>query len=297
MVDERDFSILSQLRRDPFSSYEAMGRSIGLSGNAVKARIEAMKDARFLTSLRAVPAAQVFGRTPSLFFFKEPVALEELNASIEVDPVVFATVDVNRSAAALVYSNSPAPGPPEKLVSLLGPVASAVIPLFPYPRRQLSRPVSLAELRVLRALVEDLRVPLKEISESTGLSQKVVKKTRTRLLDQGLLQVQPVFQSARSSRILVFEVHVHSSDDSVLSRIRRTLPRSMFVNQWDKTAVVLSCWAESMAEVSETERRLRGEPGVSDVRVKFHARAILATARLLSWIDDQVLGLEGGTRA
>jgi DNA-binding Lrp family transcriptional regulator len=293
LVDERDFLILSQLRKYPFSSYETLGRGIGLSGKAVKTRIEALQKAKILTSLQAMPAAQVFRRFPRLFFFKEPVALlEKLHAAIEIDPVVFVTIDVNRSVGVLLYDNASSPRPPEELTALLGPIDLEVTPLFPYPRRELSKPVSLAELKVLRMLVLNLRVPVNEISESTGLSQKVAKRARRQLLDGGLLQVQPILQSAQSSRILMYEVHVHSSDDSVLLRIKQTLPKSVFINQWEHTAIILSCWADSIAEVFETERRLRSEPGVSSVRVKFHARAILSSSRLISWIDEEILRLK-----
>jgi len=292
LVDERDFLILSQLRKHPFSSYEALGRGIGLSGKAVKTRIEAMERAKVLTSLQAMPAAQVFRRSPRLFFFKQPVAsFDKLHSAIEIDPAVFATADVNRCAAVLVYVGASSLGPPEELIALLGPVDSEVTPLFPYPRKELPRPVSLAELGVLRTLVLNLRAPVAEISEATGLSQKVVKKARRRLLDDGLFQVQPILQSARSSRILMYEVHVYSDDDSVLLRVKQTLPKSVFVNQWDHAAVILSCWADSIAEVFETERRLRNEAGVSGVRVKFHARTVLSTHRLISWIDEEVLRL------
>ena len=293
MVDERDFLILSQLRKNPFSSYETMGRGIGLSGKAVKNRIEAMEKAKILASLQAVPAAQVFRRSPRLFFFKQPIAsLEKLNAAIGIDPVVFATADVNHSVAALVYLEKSSFGPPKALTALLGPVEAEATPLFPHPRKELSKPMSLAELKVLRILVSDLRTPIKEISESTGLSQKVAKKARRQLLEDGLIQVQPILQSARSSRILMYEVHVHSEDDSVLLRVKQALPKSVFINQWEQGAVILSCWADSVAEVSETERRLRSEPGVTSVRVKFHARAILASSRLVSWIEEEILGLK-----
>lgn len=291
-MDERDFLIMSQLRRDPFSSYERLGREIGLSGKAVKTRIEALVDGKILTSLHAMPAAQVFRRSPRLFFFKKPIpSLEKLNAAIEIDPAVFATVDVSHSVAVFVYDDASSPRFLDKLTALLGPIDMEVTPLFPYARKELSKPLSLAELKVLRMLVFNLRVPINEISESTGLSQKVAKKTRSSLLDHGLMQVQPIFQSARSSRILMYEVHVHSKDDSVLQRVRKTLSRSVFINQWENSAIVLSCWADSIAEVFETERRLRSEPGVSTVRVKFHARAILSTSRLISWIDEEILRL------
>jgi len=144
---------------------------------------------------------------------------------------------------------------------------------------------------VLRELVLNLRAPLKEIAESTGLSHKVARKTREQLLDRGLFQVQPILQSARSSGILMYEVHVHSDDNSVLLRVRQTLPKSVFINQWENAAMIFSCWADSMAEVLESERRIRSEPGVSDVRVKFHTRAILSSARLISWIDEEILRL------
>ncbi len=293
MVDDRDFWILSQIRKHPFSSYETLGRGIGLSGKSVKARIEAMEKGKILTSLQAMPAAQVFRRLPRLYLFKEPASsAEKLNAAIGIDSAVFATMDSSRNVVVLVYDSSLPPRPPEKLVALLGPIDFEVTPLFPHPGRELAKPVSLAELKVLRMLVMNLRAPLKGISQSTGLSQKVARKTRKQLLDRGLFQVQPIFQSARSSRILLYELHVHSKDNSVLSRLKESLPKSVFLNQWEHTAMIFSCWADSIAEVFEAERRLKSEPSVSGVRVKFHTRAILASSRLMSWIDEEILRLQ-----
>jgi DNA-binding Lrp family transcriptional regulator len=293
LVDERDFWILSQLRKNPFSSYETLGRGIGLSGKAVKTRIEALEKTEILTSLNAMPAAQIFGRFPRLFFFREPLtSIENLNSAINIDPVIFLTLDVNGKAGVLLYDHLPSPTQPEDLISLLGPVESEVTPLFPHTGRELSKPISLSELKVLRVLVRSLRVPLKDISESSGLSQKIVKKIRRGLLDKGLLQVQPIIQSAKSGRIIMYEIHVYSSDKSVLTTIRQTLPKSVFLNQWESTGMVFSCWADSIAEVYETERRLRSEHGVSNVLVKFHVRAILVSSRLISWIDEEILRME-----
>jgi len=246
-----------------------------------------MEDSKFLTSLHAVPAAQVFGRVPRLFFSTQPITIERLEAVMKVDPVVFGTLDVNGSGGVLTYLASILE-PPDELISIIGPVDPGLTPLFPYPRKRLSKPVSLPEMKVLRVLVKDLRLPLKQISEYTGFSQKLAKRIRRQLLEGGLIQVQPIFQSARSSRILMYELHVHSNDDSVLSRIGRTLPRSMFVNQWEGVAVILSCWADSISEVFETQRALSNEPGVTYVRAKFHARTILSTDRLTSWIDQEI---------
>ena len=250
-----------------------------------------MEESKFLTSFHAMPAAQVFGRVPRLFFSMQPITIERLEAAMKIDPVVFGTLDVNGSGGVLTYlvSNLEAP---DELISTLGPVDQGLTPLFPYPRRRLSKPVSLPEMKVLRVLVKDLRTPLKQISGSTGLSQKLAKRIRRQLLEQGLIQVQPIFQSARSSRILMYELHIHSDDDSVLSRVGRTLPRSMFVNQWEGVAVILSCWADSISEVFDTQRALSKEPGVTYVRTKFHARTILSTDRLTSWIDQEIQARE-----
>lgn len=289
MVDERDFMILAGLRRNPFSSYESLGRVIGLSGSAVKSRIEAMEKAKVLTGLRAMPAAQVFRRRPRLFFFKRPATPENLARALEAESAVFGTLDVDHRAAVLLYESSPSS--PDDLSSILGPPEIDVTPLFPYSKKELPR-LSAADLRVLRELISDLRLPVKRISESTGLSQKVVKKARKRLLDEGLMQVQPVFQSAKSSRVLMYELHVFSNDNAVLSRIKQTLPKSMFVNQWEDTAVIFSCWAESIAEVFESEARVRSTPGVTGSRVKFHSRTTLCIPKLMSWIDNEIGRLE-----
>ncbi|HXY56250.1 MAG TPA: hypothetical protein VEH01_01425, partial [Nitrososphaerales archaeon] len=52
------------------------------------------------------------------------------------------------------------------------------------------------------------------------------------------------------------------------------------------------CWADSISEVFDTQRALSKEPGVNYVRTKFHARTILSTDRLTSWIDQEIQARE-----
>jgi len=289
LVDERDFWILSELRKNPFLSYETLGRGIGLSGKAVKTRIESLERTNVLAHFQAMPAARVFQRHAKLFFFKEPLAsLESLGDVIRIDPVIFATADVNRKTGVLLYATSASAAPSERLLSYLGPVERSVTPLLPHPKRDDTKPILLAELKVLRELVLNLRATVKEIANSTRLSYKVAKKVRNQLLNDSLIQVQPIFQSAQSSQILMCELHVRG-DAATVSRIRTNLAHSTFLNQWDDGTIILSMWANSIGEVFETERRLKGETGISSAFVKFHARTMLSTERLTSWIDEEIL--------
>ncbi len=146
----------------------------------------------------------------------------------------------------------------------------------------------MVELKVLGVLVRGLRTPLKDISESTGLSLRAVKRARKRLQDDGMFQVQPIFQSAESSAIILFELHFRSRSPSVLVRTREAVPRSTFVNQWENGTVILSCWAGSIQEVFDVERRVRDEPEIDAAWVKFHARALLHASRLSHWVDEEI---------
>jgi len=89
----------------------------------------------------------------------------------------------------------------------------------------------------------------------------------------------------------MYEVHIYSDDTALLSKLRETLPRSVFLNQWE-SAIIFSCWADSISEVYAVEKMLRSEPGVKDVVVKFHAKAILSSSRLVAWVDEEMLRLK-----
>src|SRR6266545_3693366 len=72
MVDERDFRLLARLLREPLANHEALGRAIGVSGTAAKARLERLAAEGVFNGFRGIPAPEVFGRADACSSSERP---------------------------------------------------------------------------------------------------------------------------------------------------------------------------------------------------------------------------------
>ena len=61
-VDERDARILVELTRTPFDALEAVGRKVGTTGTAVKARLDALAARGVLQGFACGPGGAALGK-------------------------------------------------------------------------------------------------------------------------------------------------------------------------------------------------------------------------------------------
>jgi len=290
VVDEKDFQILSHLARDPFVSNERLGRDLGLSGNSVKRRIENLVKEGVLPSTWLLPISQVFQRHSRIFVYKDVTRPEEaIQAALQTDPVVWAGVDLDRSFHVHAYAESPDAAAPEALVKVLGEPAFAVSPPFSHASPT-EATLSSLDLRVLLGLIRQPRASLQEIATLTGLSPKTVRRHRDAMFANGLFLLFPVIHVAQSRGLVLYNAFVHgpkvpSNAQGILSALRRC---RLVTTRTNPPGVWLICWAESMAEVSEVEGRLRSVPGVERAGVVMRLRVDFAVDRVEGWIRDDL---------
>jgi len=290
VVDEKDFQILSHLARDPFISNERLGRDLGLSGHSVKRRIENLVKEGVLPSTWLLPIPQVFQRHSRIFVYKDVARpVEAIQAALQTDPVVWAGVDLDRSFHVHAYAESPDAAAPEALVKLLGEPAFAVSPPFSHAT-PVEATLSSLDLRVLLGLIREPRASLQEIATFTGLSPKTVRRHRDAMFANGMFLLFPVIHVAQSRELVLYNAFVHGpSIPSNAQSILSALPRCRLVTtRTNPPGVWLICWAESMAEVSEVEGRLRSVPGVERAGVVMRLRVDFAVDRVEGWIRDDL---------
>ncbi len=290
MVDEKDFQILAHLSRDPFVSRENIGRGLGLSGNSVKRRLERLEVEGVLPSTWLLPVPQVFRRHSRTFVYKDVLQPDHtIEAALDMDPVVWAGVDLDRSFHVHAYTESPNAAAPTSLVKLLGEPAFAVSPQFSEPGNDAAI-LSPLDWRILLVLVRRPRARIQEIATLTGLSSKTVRRRRDAMFDKGLFLLFPVIHVARSRGLILYNAYLHgptipSNAQGILSE----LPRCRLVTaRTDPPGLWLICWARSMAEIAYEEERMRGLPGVKRAGIVMRLRVDFAVDRIEGWIRDEL---------
>jgi DNA-binding Lrp family transcriptional regulator len=290
VVDEKDFQILAHLARDPFASNEKIGRALGLSGNSIKRRIEALVAEGVVPSTWLLPVPQIFRRHSRIFVYEDFAKPDEsIDLALKTDPVVWAGFDVDRSFHIHTYTLTPDAAAPDDLVNVIGEPAFAVSPPFS-ELTQNEAVLSSLDLRILLVLIRRPRASLKEVAAATGLSAKTVRRHRDAMFANGLFILFPVIHVARARGLVLYNAYAQGAKvPPDAQRILSALPRCRLITtRTNPPGVWMICWADSMAEVADMEARLRALPGVERAGIIMRQRVDFAVDRLEGWIREEI---------
>jgi DNA-binding Lrp family transcriptional regulator len=296
-MDLRDFQILVELNRRPFASNETIGRAVGITGAAVKARLDRMKKHRVFEGFQAVPSPQVLGKHWHIWTYQGVDTGLDVGDLLEIENVV----SVWRGGQGEVFLNTFDPTydarPPKGVEKFLGNRPAQVISVHPPGGPSAVDDIlSPLDWRVMDALISNCQGSLSELAEATGLSARTVRKRRDHLLSRGQISLPPRLDTTREAGLIVYSGYVSAKFPKSLDQI--DAPGLMVVRRLHDPPVALFMgYAETLAEVQSTELRLRGVPGVMEVDLRPSRHPAFATRRLHGWVRAEIKRWETARRA
>jgi DNA-binding Lrp family transcriptional regulator len=159
------------------------------------------------------------------------------------------------------------------------------------PRKKNGTPVSIADLSIMDALVDDPKVSFDEIIKSTRLSPKTVRKHLNRLLETKTISVDPILGALTDSGELIYPLVVAGSvsmDDvrkimGETAQIRHTLEPPM---------KYVLCKASSLADLITKTRALENVQGVESVTISLNREMLVSTDLRHSLIREEIRKLK-----
>lgn len=228
-MDGLDFALLAALARQPRASYEELGATVGLSANAVRARLKRLEDDGVLQGVGAMPSPALLGLTEGLLLFTGVDDLDEREEEIlaglaELPGVRFADAAQDHSVWAWTLQRDEADA--ERIeraaISLVGkPPARRIVGA---PAAAASRELAPADWRILRALQRDGRASAKDLAARADLTFKPLKRRLGALLASGDVRVQPVVSPGDASGHLLHRIVAFLAPDADPASVLRGGP-------------------------------------------------------------------------
>jgi DNA-binding Lrp family transcriptional regulator len=158
-------------------------------------------------------------------------------------------------------------------------------------RKKRSTPVSITDLSIMDALVDDPKVPFGEILKTTRLSPKTVRKHLNRLLETKTISVDPILGALTDSGELIYPLLIAgkvSMDDvrkimGETAQIRHTLEPPM---------KYVLCKASSLADLITKTRALENVQGVESVEISLNREVLVSTDLRHSLIREEIRKLK-----
>ncbi len=285
-MDRLDFTLLSRLMRDPRASYDALGNVVGLTGNAVKARIRRMETDGVLQGFSATPSPAALGLREGLLVFTSVDDLAEREDDLlrnlpDVSGVRYVDVTHDHSVVLwLLYRDDEDWERIERAsVSLVGKPPSWDLRL---PSPSVDVNLTPTDWKIARAMLADGRMPLKDVVRRSNVSSKTVKRRLDALLADATLRIEPVLSPSEAEGLVLYTLLVVLREDAHPRDLASLLPEATFVSPASSSRlVVVHGHSANLRAAQADHRTVRASPHIE--RVVFE---IATRRRADHWLEE-----------
>ncbi len=158
------------------------------------------------------------------------------------------------------------------------------------PRRK-HAPVSITDLSIMDALVDDPKVPFNELIRSTGLSPKTIRKHLNALLETKTISIEPLLEALTDSGELIYPLVIVGRVS--MDKVRRIIGEAEQLHYAVEPPVKhVLCRASSLHEVMSKTRVLESVQGVEFVSLSLDREMLVSTGLRHTLIREKISKLE-----
>ncbi len=286
-MDSKDFQLLVALYGNARQSYQSLGRRVSLSAHSVRDRLNRLKSKGILQGFMLSIDSSVFDCNDLMLFFHDDFSRKTILKAFAAPDVSWVVWKMDGQMIVRLWTKNEREAS-DNLAKILGVRPS--MQAHP-PRKKRGTPVSIMDLSIMDALVDDPKVSFDEIIKSTRLSPKTVRKHLNRLLETKTISVDPILGALTDSGELIYPLVVAGSvsmDDvrkimGETAQIRHTLEPPM---------KYVLCKASSLADLITKTRALENVQGVESVTISLNREMLVSTDLRHSLIREEIRKLK-----
>jgi DNA-binding Lrp family transcriptional regulator len=158
-------------------------------------------------------------------------------------------------------------------------------------RKKRRAPLSITDLLIMDALVDDPKIPFGGLLKFTGLSPKTVRKHLNRLLETKTISVDPILGALTDSGALIYPMVVAGKIS--MDEVRRVMGESAQTHHTLEPPMKhVLCRASSLAEVITKTRAMENVQGIKYVTISLNREVLVSTDLRHSLISEEIMKLE-----
>jgi DNA-binding Lrp family transcriptional regulator len=228
----------------------------------------------------------VFGRVGLIFAFSGDFKLKSAQAVVAAPDVCWVRLKLDGQQIVGLWTSDEEKNI-DHLTNILGvePSGRALMP----SRRH--APISITDLSIMEALVDDPIMPFDELVKSTGLSPKTIRKHLDTLLETKTISIEPLLGTLTDSGELVYPLVIAGRIS--MDEVRRIIGEAEQLHYAvDPPVKHVLCRASSLPEVLSKTRMLENVQGVEFVTLSLDREMLVSTDLRHSLIREEISKLE-----
>jgi DNA-binding Lrp family transcriptional regulator len=286
-VDSKDFQLLVGLYGNARQSYQSLAGRVSLSAPAVRDRLNRLRSNGVIQGFMLMIDSSVFDRDDLLLFFNGDFSHKSVLAAFAAPEISWVAWKVDGRMHLRLWTKNKNEAI-DILTQILG-VGPSIRAFRPRKKRQ--APLSLSDLLIMDALVDDPKVPFGDLLKSTGLSPKTVRKHLNLLLGTKTISIDPLLGALTDSGALIYPLAVAGRIS--MDEVRKIMGESAQTHYTLEPPMKhVLCRANSLADVITKTRVLEKVQGVQSVTITLNREVLVSTDFRHSLIREEIRKLE-----
>jgi len=270
-VDAKDFRLLVALDEDARQSFHALGRKVSLSAPAVRDRIRRLEERGIVQGYWVSIVPAIFERQDLLVSFDGDWSRDEAMKALGAPDVAWVAWKVDGGVTLEIW-----PQDVKKAVAALRRFLGRDPSWQGVASPEWSGELSSLDWRVLDVLIDDPRASIDQLSSSTGLSPKTVRKHLNGLIRGEAIYVVPRLGFLKDSGEIVY--HLVVAGNASFADVKRVLGDAELIHETQDTPKkYLFCRADSLGEMTSKNHALERLPGVTSMQVSLNREMMFGT--------------------
>ncbi len=284
-MDSKDFQLIVALFEDARQSYRALARRVSLSAPVVRDRLRRLHSRGILHGYMLSIDPSVFDCDDLILDFRGEFTDQDAAKALAAPEVAWVSWKLDGGLTIGVWSRDRK----QTIKNLTAAIGARPSGQF-FTERHGHRPLSVIDLSIIDALLDQPRMPLNELTESTGLSPKTVRKYVERLVREETIFIEPQLGALADSGEFVYQLAIAGKVS--MSELRRILGDTFLVNEMQEPPTKsLLCRGSDLGEVTVKTRAAEKLPGVESVRITLNRELLVATEFVHSLVRGQIRDL------
>ena len=231
--------------------------------------------------------SSVFDRDDLLLFFHDNFSRKSVLSAFAVTDVSWVAWKVDGRITLRLWTKNQREAT-DNIGKILG-VRPSIRALTPRKKRRAL--LSITDLLIMDALVDNPNIPVGELLESTRITPKTVRKNLTRLLETKTISVDPILGALTDSGALIYPMVVAGKIS--MDKVRRIMGESAQTHHTLKPPMKhVLCRASSLAEVITKTHALENVQGIKYVTISLNREVLISTDFRHSLIREELMKLE-----
>jgi len=281
-MDSKDFRLLGALYQNGRQSYRSLGRRVSLSAPAVRERLRRLERVGKLHGFGLWIDPAYLDRDEVMVFIPPERTKDDVARVLEAPEVAWLGWKLDGGMTVGLWTRDRNQAI-ENLVRVLGvqPSGHAFTPARPHA------PLNYLDWQIIDSIVDDPRRPLREITDSTGLSPKTVRKHLDYLIESEAVSIDPRQGASEGAGELVYHVAVAGTVSA--GELRKLMGDVVLMHQAKNPPMkYLLCRDVDLGTVTTKIRALGKLDGVETVNMTLNRDLLFGTKFIHSVVREKM---------